>query len=629
MSGYWSRLFLALLIIPSLLSVEASKPEDWDSIAAPDATVKKINTGKANRADTNVLPKAAALTPTDTAMPKVQLKTAMAQTSSEVSEEIPPPPPPMEDSHLWVEPRAEVPATSAVAVGASGMLRREASVEGKSKKSLHVGGVGKLQPHNFAAIQDEVHDEEAAAEDQSSLPTAADLGEDQMRVLKDIDSRSGNSPQQTRAAASLVQKHQQQPGDQQKEELFRKRAEIMHRVIANEQRVKREAPENPRMHQVKSTQRLRHPQPLPWDALMTKLSSGPAQRGRAGDEGPIKGRRRGLPSSMAQGKMFSYGRDASKSGPSWLSANPGGALKFEYQSAIGRDGFEPDPTGPSAEYFGPFKIDYSTHTITLNNWNMAIGTELKHYGMGNLIVGNNHSYQEARNGVILGDSNILKGSYGLVAGQYNLAKGRGAVVDGGRGNKELADYGTVGGGSSNNVTATFGVVQAGEGNSVTAPFASASGGQDNLADGYSASVSGKGNKALANLSSVISGEGNEIPANMVSETIAGGHNAGTPTEPPSEVLTVEAGEHAAKPESQEIDFSTLGCASAKECEEEEEEEVGDGPEDDAEHNPATKTRLIAGGNQIDPDGSIRRRRTDAHEKSHLGGPGILGDIGGR
>merc|ERR1719252_106166 len=122
------------------------------------------------------------------------------------------------------------------------------------------------------------------------------------------------------------------------------------------------------------------------------------------------------------------------------------ALQFMYQASIGRDGFEPDPTEPVCEFFGPFKLDYGTHTIYLTDWNLAIGTKLQRYGMGNVIVGLNQTWTDARNGLIVGNSNQLKGSYGVVAGKENRAFGRGAVVDGGFQNDVRTEYGNVNGG---------------------------------------------------------------------------------------------------------------------------------------------------------------------------------------
>jgi len=129
---------------------------------------------------------------------------------------------------------------------------------------------------------------------------------------------------------------------------------------------------------------------------------------------------------------------------------------------------------------------------------------------------------------------------------------------------------------------------------------------------------GDTNIAYANLSAITGGGENEIPGTMVSETIAGGKRGNIPTQPPAETLTIEAGEHTAKPAvSKELDFSKLGCSSASECEAEEEEEHED--EESEEGNPATRTRKVTGGNQIDEDGTIRRRRTPPEDHEHMAG----------
>merc|ERR1719487_74572 len=77
-----------------------------------------------------------------------------------------------------------------------------------------------------------------------------------------------------------------------------------------------------------------------------------------------------------------------------------GDIDFEYQSAIGRDGYEPNPVQPNSEYFGPFRIDYLKHTIYLEDWNFNIDTTFDAPGWGNLIVGENQSFKGTFNSAI-------------------------------------------------------------------------------------------------------------------------------------------------------------------------------------------------------------------------------------
>lgn len=319
---------------------------------------------------------------------------------------------------------------------------------------------------------------------------------------------------------------------------------------------------------------------------------------------------------------FHFGSMAKHGVPSWYhggQAPNNGALKFEYQASIGRDGFEPDPTEPVCEFFGPFKIDYGAHTIYLENWNLMVGTKLERYGMGNLIVGLNHTFREARNGVVFGKSNQLKGSYGAVTGEENFARGRGAVVDGGYQNVARADYGNVNGGQKNNVTTHFAVVEGGYGNSATAPFSAVGGGENNLVDGFVATImGGRRNEALANLSAIIGGTMNIIPPTAISETVRGGSKGNVPTPEPPKALVIEPGEYSPKKaeSSKELNYAALGCASAENCEQEEEEEEQE--EDEEDDNPATKRRTID-VEQVHEGGDSRRRTNhdDEHEDMQI------------
>jgi len=230
-------------------------------------------------------------------------------------------------------------------------------------------------------------------------------------------------------------------------------------------------------------------------------------------------------------------------GLSGVIPHPKTDLSFEYQSAIGRDGYEPDPLRSASEFFGPFRLDYKHHTVYLENWNMAINTRLNRGGMGNLIVGLNHSYDQARNSVILGDSNSVVGSYGLVTGEYNAAHGRGAVITGGAFNQANAPFSSVAGGSHNNAAAIFSSVRGGENNLASGQFSVVTGGQHNIAAALESTVTaGYNNRVLGNSSSINGGAFNTVPEWNTSETIEGGERVGAvhvTGPPPIEVVAAE------------------------------------------------------------------------------------------
>jgi len=239
-------------------------------------------------------------------------------------------------------------------------------------------------------------------------------------------------------------------------------------------------------------------------------------------------------------------------------------LAFEYQSAVGRDGYEPDPLRPASEFFGPFRVDYKHHTLYLENWNLAMNTRLDRGGMGNLVVGLNHSYARARNSVILGDSNVMQGSYGVVAGRYNKVTGRGGVVSGGERNLASGSFASVAGGSDNNATAMFATVTGGERNRASGTFSVVSGGEHNVADASESTVTaGFFNINEGNVSSINGGVNNTINRENVSATIQGGRAQGVEavTGPPE--LMISTAEDTNNPGG-----LLTACGSA-ECEEEE------------------------------------------------------------
>lgn len=305
--------------------------------------------------------------------------------------------------------------------------------------------------------------------------------------------------------------------------------------------------------------------------------------------------------------------------PSWFNGGvspQAAAVTFEYQSAIGRDGFEPDPLEPLCEYFGPFKLNYETHTIYVDNWNLVLGTELKRYGMGNLIVGNNQSYEMARNGLIVGRSNILRGSYGAVGGEDNFARGRGAVVAGGLGNSARADYSTAAGGAHTNATIHFAVAEGGLWNGASAPFSTVGGGRYNNADGFSSDVmGGTFNYAMANLSAITGGYLGVVKEEDVSDSVQGGSRNSVAKPEKPKVLREQAGEQprqrsqARQEAGQEIDMAAAASQEAADNEHEINDPTQDEPDEevvDEEENAATRGDTVT-IQSVDANGDNRRR----------------------
>lgn len=276
--------------------------------------------------------------------------------------------------------------------------------------------------------------------------------------------------------------------------------------------------------------------------------------------------------------------------------NPKTDLSFEYQSSIGRDGYEPDPLRPASEFFGPFRIDYKHHTLFLDNWNLNINSKLDRGGMGNLVVGLNQSFDRARNSVILGDSNRAVGSYGLVAGRYNMVKGRGAVITGGEHNLATGTFANVAGGAGNNATAVFASVRGGHDNLASGPFSVVSGGLHNVAEGAESTVTaGFNNRVFGNMSSINGGANNTIAVWNVSATIQGGDRVGTNvvTGPPE--IIIPTAENTDNP-------SALAACNSPACDEEElksEERIAAGKKRNAGHD-----HPMGGG-----EPTVRRRRS--------------------
>lgn len=287
-----------------------------------------------------------------------------------------------------------------------------------------------------------------------------------------------------------------------------------------------------------------------------------------------------------------------------------GDLRFEYQSANGRDGFEPDPFRTSSEFFGPFRVDYKQHTLYLDNWNLGVGSGLlDRPGLGNLIVGNGHKFKGTFNSAIVGVNNTANGSYNFVAGRDNFAQGRGSVVAGGEGNVALSSHTSIDGGEENVAKKFFAVVQGGYQNAAEAPFAVVAAGMYNWAGGNASSVTGGTmNSADAEFSSVNGGQSNMVPGPNNSEALEGGHHIGWPKPLPLPGIVIPAGEG---PPVEHAPCTSAACNKAFMAELS--SEVGATRDRRAKKEKASKGHMAPG---LTPgDLNFRRRRSSELDKS--------------
>ncbi len=147
-------------------------------------------------------------------------------------------------------------------------------------------------------------------------------------------------------------------------------------------------------------------------------------------------------------------------------------------------------------------------------------------GLGNLILGYNESFGEARTGshnLVLGTHNAYTSFSGVVAGADNTISAPFASIYGGVVNTADVYCGTVLGGISNRAGGTYSCVSGGSGNHATGFYASILGGGGNIADGENAVVcGGVGNESSGNVTTVCGGYVNKATGNYY--TIGGGAN---------------------------------------------------------------------------------------------------------
>lgn len=318
--------------------------------------------------------------------------------------------------------------------------------------------------------------------------------------------------------------------------------------------------------------------------------------------GAARQKRKNKRKSFGANAQYMYGV------PSDVFAPPPGPsdLRFEYQSSIGRDGFEPDPFRTASEYFGPFRVDYHKHTLYLDNWNLGVSSELDRGGLGDFMVGNGHKFSEATNSAFAGVNNTAMGSYDFVAGKNNIASGEGSVVAGGESNRAENNHTNIDGGESNVVQSLFGVVQGGYMNSAEAPYASVEAGMYNWAGGKAASViGGTMNSADGTYAAVNGGQRNMVPGGNVSDAVEGGYMVGVPNGTPGPEIDVEPGEG---PDEEFPPCQGEACAKALMAEHE--REAGATRDRRNKLEKAQKNRHVPG---ISPNDKAFRRRRSASE----------------
>eukprot|EP00746_Dinoflagellata_sp_MGD_P144852 gnl/MRDRNA2_/MRDRNA2_77554_c0_seq1.p1 gnl/MRDRNA2_/MRDRNA2_77554_c0~~gnl/MRDRNA2_/MRDRNA2_77554_c0_seq1.p1 ORF type:complete len:528 (-),score=85.23 gnl/MRDRNA2_/MRDRNA2_77554_c0_seq1:134-1717(-) len=186
--------------------------------------------------------------------------------------------------------------------------------------------------------------------------------------------------------------------------------------------------------------------------------------------------------------------------------------------------YEPDFFRDNSEYFGPFRIDYNTRTIWLDDFNFHVWTPEHWLGHGNMAVGPNSYLLGSFNSFIVGTQNMARGGGNVVmggegnvadgaetsviGGEGNFAKGAQSVISGGYHNAADADFSEVVGGDRNVVEGQFGTIVAGGFNSANKLFSVAAGGRQNAADDQFTTVGGGwGNKGNSPASTIGGGAG--------------------------------------------------------------------------------------------------------------------------
>lgn len=186
--------------------------------------------------------------------------------------------------------------------------------------------------------------------------------------------------------------------------------------------------------------------------------------------------------------------------------------------------YEPDFFRDNSEFFGPFRMDYNTRTVWVDDWNIHVFDPDGKEGFGNVAVGPHQYLLKATNSFVSGKENNVRGTAVVaLGGEMNIAEGDGTFAGGGEGNSAMGkytsvaggyhnvaegDWTTVDGGDRNVVEGHFGAITGGGFNTVESLFGVVSGGRQNSANEQFATVGGGwGNKGQSPASTIGGGAG--------------------------------------------------------------------------------------------------------------------------
>jgi hypothetical protein len=160
----------------------------------------------------------------------------------------------------------------------------------------------------------------------------------------------------------------------------------------------------------------------------------------------------------------------------------------------------------------PFTMNSDTHDVVLEGWNLAIKSQDRRLGEGNLVVGLGHNIQKASNSFVAGEQNTAEGDSVTIAGGWmNKAATQFSTVLGGQHNTAAESYSSILGGMNNKAEAHGSVVVGGESNIAQGEAAVIGGGYGNTGKGRFASVEGGYmNQANGESSSIGGGSKNEV-----------------------------------------------------------------------------------------------------------------------
>merc|ERR1719387_1123088 len=99
-------------------------------------------------------------------------------------------------------------------------------------------------------------------------------------------------------------------------------------------------------------------------------------------------------------------------------------------------------------------MNSDTHDVVLEGWNLAVKSQDRRLGEGNIVVGLGHNIMKASNSFVAGEQNVAEGDSVTVAGGWmNKASAQFSSVLGGQHNNAEESYSAVIGGMSNNAKA--------------------------------------------------------------------------------------------------------------------------------------------------------------------------------